>query len=70
MVDICKIHLLRVKKLTGGKKILTDSSNASRTMLMDIEKLEWSEHMLKEFEIDIKNLPTIVKSSSDDYGTV
>lgn len=35
-----------VYKLTGGKSFSTDSSNASRTMLMDINSLEWSEQML------------------------
>ena len=39
-------------------------------MLMDIEKLEWSDLMLSEFEIEKSNLPQIVKSSSDDYGKV
>ncbi len=32
-----------VARLTNCKNILTDSSNASRTMLMDINTLEWSE---------------------------
>jgi glycerol kinase len=56
--------------LTGGQSVYTDSSNASRTMLMDINKLEWSEYMLQEFEIKRENLPEIKLSSSDDYGTV
>ena len=38
-----------IAKLTGLKSFVTDSSNASRTMLMDINSLEWSEKMLKEF---------------------
>ena len=41
-----------ISKLTGNKNHVTDSSNASRTMLMDIHTLEWSEPMLKAFEID------------------
>ncbi len=56
--------------MTGGQSVYTDSSNASRTMLMDINKLEWSEYMLQEFEIKRENLPEIKLSSSDDYGTV
>ena len=39
-------------------------------MLMDIQKLEWSPKMLKEYEIPEKWLPTIVKKSSDDFGKV
>ncbi len=49
---------------------MTDSSNASRTMLMDIKTLEWSEKMLCEFGIDRKWLPEIKKSSSDMFGTI
>jgi glycerol kinase len=57
-----------VFKLTGGKKILTDSSNASRTMLMDINTLKWSEKMLTDFGIKIECLPEIKLSSSDNFG--
>lgn len=59
-----------ISKLTGNKSHKTDSSNASRTMLMDIGKLEWSEYMLSQFEISKDWLPDINKSSSDIYGTV
>ena len=38
-------------------------------MLMDINTLEWSDKMLSEFGIKKSWLPTIIKSSSDDYGT-
>eukprot|EP00347_Sterkiella_histriomuscorum_P018516 403345212 len=59
-----------IYRLTNGKQILTDSSNASRTMLMDINSLEWSDKMLKEFGIKKECLPDIKLSSSDDYGVV
>lgn len=36
---------------------------------MDINTLEWSDKMLSEFGIKKSWLPTIIKSSSDDYGT-
>lgn len=50
---------------------MTDSSNASRTMLMDINKLEWSDYILSEFGgIKKSSLPEIKVSSSDDYGEV
>jgi glycerol kinase len=49
---------------------MTDSSNASRTMLMDLVSLEWSEHMLTEFGIKRECLPVINKSSSGLFGSV
>jgi len=38
-----------IAKLSGLTSFVTDSSNASRTMLMDINTLEWSEKMLEAF---------------------
>ena len=35
-----------IARLTGCKSLVTDSTNASRTMLMDINTLEWSDKML------------------------
>ena len=49
---------------------MTDSSNASRTMLMDINILEWSDFMLEEFGIKKESLPELKISSSEDYGVV
>lgn len=56
-----------IYKLTGGKVHATDLSNASRTMLFDIEKLEWSTDLLEIFDIHSSILPE-VKESSDRYG--
>ena len=39
-------------------------------MLMDINKLEWSDKMLSEYQIDKKWLPEIVKENSADFGSV
>jgi glycerol kinase len=36
---------------------VTDSSNASRTMLMDIKTLDWSPKMLSEYDIKKEWLP-------------
>lgn len=55
-------------KLTGGKQHLTDVTNASRTMLMDIHRGDWDDDLLALFDIPRKILPRIV-SSSDDFGT-
>ncbi|MET4817570.1 glycerol kinase GlpK [Endozoicomonas lisbonensis] len=54
-------------KLTNGRAHVTDYSNASRTMLFDINKLDWDETMLKVLGIPRSMLPE-VKSSSEVYG--
>lgn len=56
-------------KLTNGKKHLTDRTNASRTMLFDIEKLDWDEKLLSLFGIPRSMLPEVCCSASD-FGTV
>ncbi len=54
-------------KLTGGKVHVTDYSNASRTMLFNIRKLEWDKDILKWLNIPECMLPE-VKPSSCIYG--
>ncbi len=49
--------------LTEGKSHLTDISNASRTMIFDSKKEEWSNEMLKIFRISKKILPQVVENS-------
>jgi glycerol kinase len=53
--------------LSGGLHI-TDVTNASRTMLMNLETLAWDEQLLEIFNIPKVILPEI-KSSSEVYGT-
>lgn len=50
-------------KLTNGKVHVTDVSNASRTMLMNIETCEWDTDLLKLFDIPASVLPEIIPSS-------
>ena len=50
-------------KLTGGRVHVTDYSNASRTMLFNINSLEWDQEILEELEIPAAMLPTPVPSS-------
>ena len=57
-----------VWKLTGGEQHITDASNASRTMLANIETLEWDKDLLKLFDIPESILPRIVPTSQV-YGT-
>ncbi len=52
-----------VWRLTGGKLHITDVSNASRTMLWDIHKQEWSAELLERFRIPASLLPEVVPSS-------
>lgn len=55
-------------KLTGGRQHLTDVTNASRTMLMDIHRGDWDDDLLALFDIPRALLPRIVPSSGD-FGT-
>ena len=50
-------------KLTGGKAHVTDYSNASRTMLFNINTLEWDEEILKILDIPRSMLPKPMPSS-------
>ena len=54
-------------KLTGGKAHVTDYSNASRTMLFNINTLRWDDEILAELDIPKCMLPE-VKPSSCIYG--
>ena len=55
-------------KLTNGTVHATDVSNASRTMLFNINTLQWDEDLLKLLDIPVSLLPE-VKSSSEIYGS-
>ncbi len=56
-----------VWRLTRGDVHVTDVSNASRTMLFNINTLEWDDDLLKLFNIPASMLPA-VKASSEIYG--
>ena len=51
-------------KLTNGAAHVTDFSNASRTMLMDLATGEWDEDMLRIFDVPRSMLPRIAASSA------
>ncbi len=55
-------------KLTGGRVHATDVTNASRTMLLDLRSLAWSEEMLRLFGVPRALLPE-VRDSAGDFGT-
>lgn len=50
-------------KLTNGKQHKTDVSNASRTMLMNLETLQWDERLLTLWNIPLTMLPKICDTS-------
>ncbi len=52
-----------VSKLTAGAEHVTDVSNASRTMLFDIHRLDWSDELLGDLAIPQSMLPKVVDSS-------
>ena len=54
-------------RLTNGEKHLTDVTNASRTMMFNINTLSWDEELLELLEIPKEVLPE-VRSSSEIYG--
>lgn len=54
-------------RLTRGEVHVTDVTNASRTMLFNINTLQWDADLLKLFDIPMSMLPE-VKSSSEVYG--
>lgn len=54
-------------KLTDGAVHATDVTNASRTMLYDIHKLDWDDALLEALDIPRAMLPE-VRSSSEIYG--
>ncbi len=57
-----------VWKLTGGKVHATDPTNASRTMLYDINKLSWSDELCSLFGVPKALLPE-VRPSAGGFGT-
>ena len=55
--------------LTNGKLHITDPSNASRTMLYNINRLTWDDELLEIFGVPRAILPD-VRSSSEVYGEI
>jgi glycerol kinase len=58
-----------VWKLTGGRKHITDVSNAARTLLFNIHTGAWDDDLLELFHIPASLLPE-VRPSSEVYGEI
>jgi glycerol kinase len=56
-----------IYRLTSGKVFATDHSNASRTMLYDINTLKWSDELCDLFSVPKASLPE-VRESRGDFG--
>ncbi len=54
-------------KLTDGQSYMTDVSNASRMLMMDLKTLKWDKTLVKLFKINKNCLPEI-KSTADFFG--
>ena len=50
-------------RLTGGKSHVTDATNASRTMMFNLEGQKWDEAMLKMLDVPESMLPRVTDSS-------
>ena len=61
------IDTFLIWKLTGGAMHATDATNASRTMLYNINNNKWDKEILRIFKIPQNILPK-VKNTADDYG--
>ncbi|WP_165854884.1 glycerol kinase GlpK [Marinobacter sp. JSM 1782161] len=56
-------------RLTGGRRHLTDATNASRTLLFNIHEQRWDKDLLALFNVPESLLPE-VKDSADDFGDI
>ena len=61
------IDTFLIWKLTKGKKHLTEASNASRTMLFNINNSNWDSEILSKLNIPKNILPTVI-NSADNFG--
>jgi glycerol kinase len=68
--DVCfgTIDTWLVYKLTGGQAHVTDVSNASRTLLMDLRSLLWDDELRSMLGVPAACLPQI-RGSAEVYGT-
>jgi len=53
-----------IYRLTRGNVFATDHTNASRTLLFDIQKLRWDESLCELFDVPIRALPEIRESAA------
>ncbi len=66
--DLCfgTIESWLIYKLTAGKHHVSDYSNASRTMLLNIHTLDWDSELLEYFNIPISMMPQLISNSANN----
>ncbi|MFN0029364.1 MAG: FGGY family carbohydrate kinase [Acidimicrobiales bacterium] len=52
-------------KLSGGRHFVTDTTNASRTLLFDLRTLDWSDEMADMLQVPLSVLPRVMGSCGD-----
>lgn len=62
-LGFCTVDSWLLYKLTGGMAHKTDRTNASRTMLYNIKRLEWDPKLCESLNIPVSMLPEVVESS-------
>jgi len=67
-VRFCTVDALIVHHLTAGERLATDPTNASRTLLFDLDARAWSAELCGLFGVDPGWLPEVLPSSAD-FGT-
>jgi glycerol kinase len=60
---LCYYNYCYILQLTGGEHFITDVTNASRTLLMDIRTLQWDDTVLQCMGVPRCMLPEIRSSS-------
>jgi len=50
-------------QMTAGRSFITDAATASRTMMLDLTKINWSPKLLEAYEIPIVTLPQVVPNA-------
>jgi len=59
-----------IYKLTNGTRHVTDPTNASRTLCMNIDTLQWDDYCLEKFNIPRECMPKIQPFTSGEFGRV
>ncbi len=59
------VDSLLIWHLTGGKRHVTDATNASRTLLMDLRTLRWADNLCAFFDVPAAVLPEILPSACE-----
>ena len=67
-VTFCTVDAMLVQHLTEQEVCATDPTNASRTMLYNIERRDWDPYLCELFGVDLEWLPD-VRPSVGDFGT-